>query len=127
MLWYMVLCHAPTPLSEKAFKATIHGATFASVPANNKVILAIKDIKDEVFWNAIYIFLCTVFPALKALRYCDLNVPAMDKTFDLVKREEDSILNSTKELENEAIFGPCCSATVTGCEDEFNEMYGEDD
>ncbi len=61
LLWYMGLFHAPTPLSNKALNATIHGAAFASVPVNNKVMPAIQDIKDEVFWKANYVLL---LPAL---------------------------------------------------------------
>ncbi len=90
-------------------------------------MLAIQDIKDKVFWKGIYILLSAVFPALEAIFYCDSNVPVMDKIFHLVKRAEDAILKSTKELDDEAIFGPSCSATATHCEDEFNEICGEDD
>ncbi len=50
----------------------------------------------------------------------------MDKIFHLVKKAEDAILKSTKELDD-VIFGLCCSSTVPGCEDEFYEIYGEDD
>ncbi len=67
-------------------------------------MLAIQDIEDEVFWKAIYILLRTVFPALKALRYCDSNIPTMDKLFHLVKRAEDAILSSTNDLDDETSF-----------------------
>ena len=68
-----------------------------------------------------------VFLALKEVHYCDSNVPAMDKLFHLMKRAEDAILKSTKELDGLAIFGLCCSEKITSCEDEFVEIYGEDD
>ncbi len=67
------------------FKATIHNPSFASLSKNDCVAAAIVDIEDEVFWKAIYCFLRAVFPALKALQYCDSNIPAMDKVYFLVK------------------------------------------
>ncbi len=91
------------------------------MPVNNKVLLTIQDIENEVFWKAIHILLQAVFPALKALCYCDSNVPTMDKIYHLVKRAGDATLQSTKELDDEAIFAPCHSAILTGCEDEFNK------
>ncbi len=51
----------------------------------------------------------------------------MDKIFHLFNRAENEILKSTKELDNKAIFGLCCPAISTGCEDEMEEIYGEDD
>ncbi len=66
---------------KRALKATIHVAAFESVAKNARVVLAVEDIEDEVFWKSIFCLLRTVFPALKALRYCNSNVPAMDKIF----------------------------------------------
>lgn len=71
---------------KKLLKTTVHGAAFTSVLVNNKVELAVKDIDNKVFWKAIYILLRAVFHALKMLRYCDSNIPAMDKIFHLIKR-----------------------------------------
>ncbi len=64
-----------------ALKATIHAAALESVAKNVRVVLAIEHIKDEVFWKSIFSLLRAVFLALKALRYCDSNVPDMDKNF----------------------------------------------
>ncbi len=69
-----------------ALKATIHNPSFASLSKNDQVAAAIQDIEDEVFWKAIYCLLHAVFPALKALQYCDSNISAMDKIYFLVKQ-----------------------------------------
>ncbi len=69
---------------KRALKATIQGAAFKSVAKNARVVLTVEDIEDEVFWKSIFCSLKAVIPALKALRYCDSNVPAMDKIFFLV-------------------------------------------
>ncbi len=64
-----------------ALKASIHNPSFASLSKHDHVTAAIVDIKDEVFWKAIYCLLRAVFPALKALQYCDSNIPAINKIY----------------------------------------------
>ncbi len=64
-----------------ALKATIHNTSFSSLSKNDCVAAAVNDIEDEVFWKEIYCLLLSIFSALKALRYCDSNIPAMDKIF----------------------------------------------
>ncbi len=66
---------------KRALKATIHCAVFESVSNNARVVLEVEDIKDEVFLKSIICLLRAVLPALKALRCCNSNVPAMDKLF----------------------------------------------
>ncbi len=110
---------------KRALKATIHGAAFESVAKNARVVLAVEDIEDEVFWKSIFCLLRAVFPALKALRYCDSNVPAMDKIFFLVKRADVAIENSSSMLNDEELFGCADSSLVTGCEEELDEVFGE--
>ncbi len=110
---------------KRALKATIHGAAFESVAKNARVVLAVEDIEDEVFWKSIFCLLRAVFPALKALRYCDSNVPAMDKIFFLVKRADVAIENSSSMLNDEELFGCVDSSLVTGCGEELDEVFGE--
>ncbi len=64
---------------KQAPKAAINNPSFTSLSKNDHVAAVVNDIKDEVFWKAIYCLLHAVFPAFKALRYCDSNIPAMDK------------------------------------------------
>ncbi len=45
------------------------------------------------------------FLVLKAFRYCDSNVPALDKTFFLVKRANAAIEESSSMLNDEVLFG----------------------
>ncbi len=40
---------------KRALKATIHSVAFASVAKNARVVLAVEDIKDEVFWKSIFV------------------------------------------------------------------------
>ncbi len=77
-----------------ALKATIHNPSFASLSKNDCMAAAIVDIEDEVFWKAIYCLLFAVFPALNALRYCDSNIPAMDKIYFLAKQAYEALLDS---------------------------------
>ncbi len=66
-----------------------------------------------------------MFPALKALRYCDSNVPAMEKIFSLVKRAHAAIENSSSLLNDEELFDCADSSSVSGCEEELDEVFGE--
>ena len=52
-----------------------------------------------------YILLRAVFPALRALRYCDSNMPCMDKLFHLSHRTMVAIENSLEHLNDESLFG----------------------
>jgi hypothetical protein len=52
-----------------------------------------------------YILLQSVFPALKALGYCDSNTPCMDKLFYLSHRTTVAIENSQDDLNDKSLFG----------------------
>ncbi len=93
---------------------------------------------QELFWQwkilkmkssgrgkSIFCLFRAVFPALKALRYCDSNVPAMDKIFFLVKRADVAIENSSSMLNDEELFGCPDSCSITGCEEEFDKVFEE--
>lgn len=47
--------------------------------------------------------------------------------FILSREAEDAFLKSAKELDDETIFGLCCSTTLDGCEDKMEEVYDDDD
>jgi hypothetical protein len=69
---------APTP-----FKTAIEGyhpsATVSRLTLNVSAKAAVHDIEDDKFWKCLYVLLRAVYPALRALRYCDSNLPVMDK------------------------------------------------
>ena len=51
------------------------------------------------------ILLCAVFPALRALRYCDSNTPCMDKLFHFSHRTTVAIENPLDDLNDKNLFG----------------------
>ena len=51
-----------------------------------------------------YILLHVVFPALRALWYCDSNTPCMDKLLHLSPRTTVVIENSLDDLNDESLF-----------------------
>ncbi len=106
-------------------KATIHNPSFASLSKNDRVAAAIVDIEDEVFWKAIYCLLCAIFPALKALQYCDSNIPAMDKIYFLVKQVDDALHDLQLLLDDQDLFGSMRGSTIPECEEEYDEVFGE--
>lgn len=108
-----------------ALKATIHNPSFSSLSKNDRVAAAITDIEDEVFWKAIYCLLWAVFPALKALRYCDSNIPAMDKIYFLVKRADDALHDSQLLLDDQDLFGSMRAVMVSNCDEELDEVFGD--
>ncbi len=86
-----------------ALKGTIHNPLFTTLWKYDHVVAAIKGIKSECFWKASSCLLDTVFPALKALRYCDSNVLEMDNVFCifLSRQVDEALLNSQKLLDDE--------------------------
>ena len=108
-----------------ALKATIHNPSFSSLSKNDHVAAAIADIEDEVFWKAIYCLLRAVFPALKALRYCDSNIPAMDKIYFLVKRADDALHDSQLLLDDQDLFGSMRAVMVSYRDEELDEVFGD--
>ena len=108
-----------------ALKATIHNPSFSSLSKNDCVAAAIADIEDDVFWKAIYCLLRAVFPALKALRYCDSNIPAMDKIYFLVKQADDALHDSQLILDDQDLFGSMRGVVLTNCDEELDEVFGD--
>ncbi len=110
---HRALCQKP------ALKATIHNPSIASL-SNNYHVAA----EDGVFWKAIYCLLCAVFPALKALRYCDSNINAIDKIYYLVQQADDALLDSFLLLDNQDLFG-LRGVILLDCEEELDEDFGK--
>ncbi len=78
-LWfYAMIC---LTCLRQPLKATIHQQKFLDLALTNSVKGAVHDIKDDNFWKCMYILLCAVFPALRALRYCDSTTPCMNKLY----------------------------------------------
>ncbi len=77
--WFYALYHLLH--QKKALLATVHSPYFTFLARNAKATLEVHDIKSNQFWNAVYFLLRAVFPALRALRYCDANKPAIDKIY----------------------------------------------
>ena len=85
---------------------------------------AVQDIKAENFWKCIYILLLAVFPALRALWYCDSNTPCMDKLFHLSHRTTVAIENSLDDYNGESLFGSL--ETDQNLIEEGNMVMGSD-
>ncbi len=66
---------------KKTLLATVHSLYFATLAHNAKTTPAVQDNESNQFWKAVYFLLRAVFPALRALRYCGANKPAMDKIY----------------------------------------------
>ncbi len=71
---------------QQPLKATIHQQKILDLTLTNSAKGAVQDIKKDNFWKCMYILLRAVFPALRALRYCNSNTPCMDKLFHLSHR-----------------------------------------
>ncbi len=108
-----------------ALKATIHNPSFSSLSKNDRVAAAIANIEDEVFWKAIYCLLQAVFPALKALRYCDSDIPAMDKIYFLVKQADDALHDLQLLLDDQDLFGSMRGVMLSNCDEELDEVFGD--
>ncbi len=99
---------------KQALYATVHSSAFQTLAHNARVALAVKNIENSQFWRALYRLMSAVFPALCAMRYCDANVPVMDKIYYLVKRVDYALLSSQPILNDERLFGPMYGALCEG-------------
>lgn len=103
-MWYAM--HRALRL-KSALLSTIHNPHFANlsiVKSNDRVRLAVLDVKNEGFWHAIYILLRSCFPALRALRFCDAGVPNMDKLYYLSHKATMALEFSTETLNKKTTF-----------------------
>ena len=69
MIWLLCL--------QQPLKATIYQQKCLDLTLTNSVKGAVQDINDKNFWKCMYILLRAVFPALRALWYCDSNMPCI--------------------------------------------------
>ncbi len=90
---------------QQLLKATIHQQKFLDLALTNSAKGAVHDIKDDNFWKCMYILLRAVFPALRALRYCNSNMPCMDKLYYLSHRTTVAIEKSQDDLNDKSLFG----------------------
>ena len=79
------------------------------------------DISNPVFWKAMYTILRAVFPALRCLRFCDGNIPAMDKVYTLAHRTSIAIEKSIHALNDTDMFRS--DWTTEGLVQEETELY----
>ncbi len=131
-LWFyamMRLLRLKQPL-----KATVHQRKFLDLKLNSSSKAAALDIQDDKFWRRMYVLLRAVFPALKALRYCDSSQPMMDKLYFLTHKTTQALKNSEQYFNDRELFGTTTidigleneSQIVFGEENEDNEMLVED-
>ncbi len=62
---------------------------------------------------------------MKALQYCDSNIPAMDKIYFLVKQADEALQASQILLDDQDLFGSMRGSSVQECMEEYNEVFGE--
>ncbi len=110
---------------KQELQATSHSPAFPSVAHNSRVALSIQNIEDEKFWKAIYCLLRAVFYALKALRYCDANFPAMDKIYYPASRANDAILKSAMDFDDVDLFGQMQVTEMNDIDFEMTKVLGE--
>ena len=110
----------------QALLSTIHQQKFLELESVKKpsVRSAIQDIEDKRFWKCLYLILRCVFPALRALRYCDASKPVMDKIFFLSHRTTEAIKRSQEFLNDPNLFGAL--KMDRNLEEEGNEVLGGD-
>jgi hypothetical protein len=83
-----------------ALLATVHQATFKDLAKTDVIRAAVVDIKDDQLFKAMYFVLRAVFPAIRALRFCDKGEPCLDKIYYLSKRATVAF-DRSKELLND--------------------------
>lgn len=79
-------------------------------------------MEDPIFWKTIHIILCAMFPALKALQYCDMSVPALDQILYLPHCADVAMEKSREQLNDEEVVQLLNSSS--GADDKYEEIFG---
>ncbi len=66
-----------------------------------------------------------VLPTLKTLRYCDSNIPAMDKIYFLMKQADEALLDSQLLLDNQDLFESMRGVILSVYEEELDDFFDE--
>ena len=92
---------------KQPLKDIIHGAPWSGLK-DNKVIMvrAAANVDSDLYWRQLYVVLCTVFPALLALRLSNSNNATMDNIYYYVHKATLAIENNADDLENPSLFTP---------------------
>ena len=104
-------------------KSTIHTLKFRELAKNDEIRGAVLDIENEVFFKALYILLCAVFPAICALRFTDSNKPMMDKIIFFSQRTDTALDKSIAFLYSTEVFGAFAKGD-DNLADEIGEVRG---
>jgi hypothetical protein len=103
-----------------ALLATIHQAQFRDLAKNDRIRGAILDISDHNYFRALYVLLRAVFPAIRALRYCDKGEPSMDKIYYLTFRATEALKRSVDLLNDSTLFTNIDSLSL---QEEMAQIY----
>ncbi len=101
----MVQCHDASSSSQATSEVYHPSTEIRDICLNVSARAAVKDIGDEKLWKCMYILLRSVYPALRALCYCNSRKPSMDKIFFLSHRTTQAIEMSKESLDDESLFG----------------------
>ena len=104
--WFYAM-HRALRLRQALLSTIHHQQKFLELESVKKQSVrgAIQDIEDRKFWKCLYIIWRCVFPALRALRFCDASRPVMDKIFFLSHRTTEAIIRSQEVLNDPNLFG----------------------
>lgn len=116
---------------QTALKATIHTVEFSELLKSitcRTIRECVANIEDPKFFKAIYVLLRAVFPALRALRYCDCNETTVDKIYLLSNRASQALRSSIDFLGDDTLFDSLTSpAELADLSEEMEEVFGSDD
>jgi len=104
-------------------RSTIHTQKFLDLPKNETMRQAVMDISSDLFFKALFVLLRAVFPALRALRFTDSNIPMMDKIYYFTLRTQFALEKSVSDLNDEDMFGKFVGGDDT-LETEIGEVWG---
>jgi hypothetical protein len=88
---------------------------------NDKIMGAAMHIENEVFFKALYILPCALYPEICALHCTDSNKPIMDMIYFFSQRTETALEKSTAFLHDMEVFGAFAKGDDT-LADEIGEV-----
>lgn len=108
-----------------ALLATVHSPQFGAL-TNVKAVVhrAADDVKHDLFWKRVFVFLRAIFPLLQLLRIADSDKPNMDKLYFLLNKAREHLSKSKKDLMDDFLFPARLNISA---EDEANASFDDAD
>ena len=110
---------------KRALLMSINSKQWEDLKKSAREKKAEEDVECVETWRGMFIFIRSVFPAIKALRLADSNRPGMDKIYFFVHKTSLALDKSAPDLDDRLLFPKV--STVAAEEDDEDDFPESDE